>query len=254
MKKLFVQMLRALVCAGSIAAAAAATPSGTLGIVVDSSNVWLGPWWSGQNGGTLSEGLFYSSGSKLVVRGTFAQVFATQNGSSSVLNVFRDTDLVNPVSTIPVSGLSYSGTSATNVFILELNGGGTSMTFRSMNGGLTGYNGGVVSAMSVWEANDKILFVGDFGSGLSTTYQDFRIWDIGNAAWDTYTMVLAGYDGYWPSLIVQESPDTFYVELSTVANAYGSITDSGGGTQIPWTTDWVRWDISLQRWVSYGEK
>ena len=90
MKKLFVQMLCALVCAGSIATAVAASPSGTLGVVVDNSGVWLGPWWSGQNGGTLSEAIFYSGGSKLVVRGTFATVLATQQGASSVLNIFRN--------------------------------------------------------------------------------------------------------------------------------------------------------------------
>jgi hypothetical protein len=65
-------------------------------------------------------------------------------------------------------------------------------------------------------------------------------------------MCITGYDGYWPSAIFQESTDTFKVYLSTAGNAYGSISHNGGGFQIPWTTEWVKWDISLQAWVDYG--
>jgi hypothetical protein len=253
MKQSIVKMLRLFLCAATIATCAAAAPSVTISILVDTTSsppnvFWTGLKIGGQNGGTLGEGIRFSTDNKQVWRGTFSTVFPSDcSGSPALLIV--DEDSLQVIGSIPVNNLSCSGTASTNIFILEIDPSTASMTFRSMNGGLPG----TVSDIDVWEPNDKILAVGDFGSAGSLTYADFRIWDIGNVAWDTYTMILNAYDGYWPASIQKDSTDTWIVNLSTMGNAYGGYTDNDGWESFPWTTEWVKWDISLQRWIGYGE-
>ena len=242
MKKVFVQLFRALLCASCITALNAASDGVVIQGVHFSSTSYTtmtGLSFSQDTTGVLDEALLFSSSQKMVVYGAFSQVKATLLFSGvNYIDLY-----VGGVyqASAPVNNLSASGTAAANIFLLEWNPSNTTFTFRTMDGGLPG----VVSDVDVWEVNDKILFVGDFGTAY-TSYADFRIWDISNVAWDTYTMRLAGYDGYKPSAITKEPSDTFRV---TIPTAYGGYTDDDGWEAFPWTTTSVDWDISLQRWV-----